>query len=129
MQTIIIGIKFRFRSLGGHMSRYAASALAAALSLVVAAPAAMAEQEVKLVIKDHRFQPDNVTVPTGERLVLVVENQDASPEEFESHGLRVEKIIPGGTTAKIRVGPLDKGEYEFFGEFHEDTAKGRLKAE
>jgi hypothetical protein len=28
----------------------------------------------------------------------------------------------------IKIAPLDPGRYEFFGEFHEDSAKGALVA-
>lgn len=79
-----------------------------------------------LVIKDHRFEPATLTVPAGTRFKLVVENRDPTPEEFESHDLNREKIIPGGTTASIWVGPLEPGEYAFFGEFNEATAQGKL---
>lgn len=82
-----------------------------------------------LVIKDHLFQPAELTIPSGKRVKLVVENQDATPEEFESHDLRVEKVIPGNTKATIWIGPLKQGKYSFVGEFHEDTAQGTLISE
>jgi hypothetical protein len=28
----------------------------------------------------------------------------------------------------IKIGPLDAGRYEFYGEYHEDSAKGALVA-
>ena len=37
-------------------------------------------------------------------------------------------MIAGGQSAVIKVDPLDPGRYEFFGEYHEDTAKGALVA-
>jgi hypothetical protein len=43
--------------------------------------------------------------------------------------LRREKIIPGNSKASVWVGPLPKGEYQFYGEFHQSTAQGRLIAE
>jgi hypothetical protein len=56
-------------------------------------------------------------------------NSDDTPEEFESNSLKVEKVIPGGSKATVRIGPLKPGRYDFFGEFHEDTAKGVVIAE
>ena len=55
-----------------------------------------ADTEVTLVIKDHHFVPSEVRVPAGQKVKLIVENQDATPEEFESHELNREKIIEIG---------------------------------
>ena len=85
--------------------------------------------EVKLVIKDHRFVPAEVKVPAGQKIKLVVDNQDATPEEFESYSLNREKIVPGKGKITVMVGPLKPGKYEFFGEFNMDTAQGVLVAE
>lgn len=65
----------------------------------------------------------------GAPFVLVVTSKDATPEEFESKELRIEKVIPGGKTMKIRVRALKPGSYPFIGEYHEATAKGRIIAE
>jgi plastocyanin len=104
---------------------------AAALALVVfpAAASVAAEASPLIVIKDHKFEPAEIRVPAGQRIKLVVENRDATPEEFESHDLRIEKVIAGGAQASIWIGPLPKGSYSFVGEFHEDSAKGRIIVE
>jgi plastocyanin len=88
-----------------------------------------ADAELLLVIKNHRFEPSEVKVPAGQRVKLVVHNQDSTPEEFESHALNREKVIPAGARATIFIGPLKAGRYEFFGEYHEATAKGAVIAE
>lgn len=82
-----------------------------------------------IVIKDHKFTPDEIRVPAGEKIKLVVDNQDATPEEFESDDFRREKIIAGNSKATIFVGPLKPGKYHFFGEFNLDSANGYLIAE
>ena len=84
--------------------------------------------DYKLVIKDHRFQPMELTVPVGKRIKLLVENGDAVPEEFESYDLNREKVIAGLSSATIFVGPLAAGRYRFFGEFNEKTAQGVIVA-
>ena len=89
---------------------------------------ASASDPIRLTIKDHRFSPDKITVPTGERLRLEITNQDATPEEFESSDLRVEKIIVPGGKITVIVGPLKPRDYKFFGEYHSDTASGILTA-
>ena len=81
-----------------------------------------------LSIKNHRFEPGEITVPAGRRIRLVIENMDQTPEEFESQSLRVEKVIPGGSKGTVTIGPLKPGAYEFVGEFHESSAKGTLHA-
>jgi plastocyanin len=88
-----------------------------------------AEPELELVIKNHRFEPAELKVPAGQRVRLVVHNQDATPEEFESHSLNREKVIPGGAKASLYIGPLRPGRYTFFGEYNEATAKGAVIAE
>lgn len=103
----------------------------AALGLALLAPAGAAmaaDSDYTLTIKDHRFTPETLEVPAGERIRLTVENADATTEEFESHALHVEKIVLGGKSITVTVGPLDAGTYAFVGEFHEDTAKGTLVA-
>jgi len=99
------------------------------LPLLLAAPAVLAEVPVfELVIKDNRFHPETLEIPAGQRVKLLVKNQDPGPEEFESYPLNREKIITGNSSGVIYVGPLEAGEYDFFGDFHQDTAKGRLIA-
>ncbi len=68
-------------------------------------------------------------MPARQRLRLVIDNQDATPEEFESHDLRIEKVVPGKSKTTVRIESLRAGEYHFVGEFNEDTAKGKLVAE
>lgn len=88
-----------------------------------------ADPEVQLVIKNHRFEPAELKVPAGQRVKLIVHNQDSTPEEFESHSLNREKVIPAAAKATIFIGPLKAGRYDFFGEYNEATAKGVVIAE
>ena len=97
--------------------------------LAMSACAWAGDQEIALNIRDHRFEPAEIRVPAGQKIKLVVHNQDKTPEEFESHELNREKVIPAGAKVSIFVGPLAPGKYPFFGEFHEKTAKGMIVAE
>ena len=94
---------------------------------MIVAPAGA--QELSITIKDHKFEPAELKVPAKKRITLTVINSDATPEEFESKILKVEKVIPGKSKAIVRFGPLEPGRYDFIGEFHEDTAKGVVIAE
>ena len=100
--------------------------LAAVLTL---APATGRADDLTLTLKDHKFSPAEIKVPANKRVKLTVVNDDATPEEFESHELRVEKVIPGKSKGIVRIGPLKPGRYPFIGEYHESTAKGVVIAE
>lgn len=84
--------------------------------------------EYQLVIRGHRFVPSELVVPAGQKVKLVVINEDATPEELESHALNREKIVSGKARINVYVGPLPPGRYPFFGEFHMDTVQGVLVA-
>ena len=97
-------------------------------ALLTPAASALAADVVTLTLKNHQFVPSQVSVPAGERFRIEVENQDATPAEFESNDLRVEKIVvPGGKIA-VMVGPLKPGTYKFFDDYHPDTATGTISA-
>jgi len=100
-----------------------------AAALLFAAGAVLAQDaEVRLVLRDHRFEPAEITVPADKKVKLVIDNQDATAEEFESYDLNREKVVPAKGTISIFVGPLKPGRYPFFGDFHKDTAQGVLIA-
>ncbi|MEY8877600.1 MAG: cupredoxin domain-containing protein [Leptothrix sp. (in: b-proteobacteria)] len=106
-----------------------AAAIGCAAALTCSGLAAAAEPDLLLVIKNHRFEPSELKVRAGQRIKLVVHNQDSTPEEFESKSLGREKIVPGGAKATLFIGPLKPGRYEFGGEYHDDTAQGVVIAE
>ncbi|BAN34152.1 hypothetical protein SCD_n00303 [Sulfuricella denitrificans skB26] len=99
------------------------------MTTIFSTAAVAGDNVYSLVIKDHRFQPSELTVPAGKKIKLSVENQDPTAEEFESHDLNREKVIAGNSTATIFVGPLAPGRYRFFGEFNEKTAQGVIVAQ
>src|SRR6476620_2988048 len=97
--------------------------LAASLLLAAMATASAADpDEFTLNIKNHAFEPKELTVPAGKKIKLVVVNQDATPAEFESKPRSREKVIPGNSKAPILLGPLKPGRYPFVEEYHEKEA-------
>ncbi len=98
------------------------------VAAVRAGEAADEVQEFHLVIQDHRFDPAELVVPAGKKVKLVIENRDSTPEEFESHSLKREKVVAANSTITVFVGPLEAGSYDFFGEFNPKTATGKLVA-
>jgi hypothetical protein len=101
----------------------------ALVMLLMAALAGAGAPVVEIEIRDHLFIPDQVTVPAGKKIKLLVYNRDATPEEFESYELNREKVIMGRSKAVIFIGPLKPGVYPFFGEFNPKTAQGKVIAE
>lgn len=85
-----------------------------------------AAREVTLTCKDGVFTPNTIEMTAGEKIDLMVQNEGKTAEEFESIELNREKVIPPGRTIKIKIGPLAPGTYGFYGEFHSDTAKGKI---
>jgi len=94
------------------------------LILLFSSLTVVANEEYNIQIINHRFEPAELTVPAGKKVKLIVENNDATPEEFESHELNREKVIAGNSKGTIYIGPLSPGKYPFFGEFNEATAQG-----
>jgi hypothetical protein len=92
--------------------------------------AVMADEkpEFHLTIENHVFTPSVVTVPANTKVRIVVHNKDNSFEEFHSDSLKREKIIAGGKSGVVNIGPLVPGEYPFMGEFNSKTAQGRVIA-
>ena len=120
MRTIIISVVYK--GIKNVMLRWIL--LIALMSLATAAQAL--EYEAKLAIRDHKFDPAVLNVPANTKIKLLVENQDATPEEFESSDLNREKVVTGKNTITVLLGPLDAGKYHFFGDFHQETAQGDL---
>jgi high-affinity iron transporter len=113
------------RATGRSRTRTAAVALAA---LLAAAPPARADDQPTLVFHNHRFEPTRLEVPAHMKFRLQVKNTDDTADEFESTDLNREKLVAPGQTITVFLGPLDPGEYKFFGDFHQDTAQGVLVA-
>jgi hypothetical protein len=85
--------------------------------------------EIPLVLEKNRFQPDVIKVKAGEPFVLVITNKDKGPEEFDMLNPRIEKVVPGGKTVKLKMPALKAGTYPFVGEYHSETAKAKIVAE
>ena len=106
-------------------------ALVATLAVVlgVAAPVLAADAEIPLVIEKNRFEPDVIKVKAGAPFVLVITNKDKGPEELDMQQPRIEKVIPGGKTVRLKMPALKPGKYPFVGEYHSETAKATIIAE
>lgn len=104
------------------------AAMGAHSGLLRASPA-QAMPEYKLVIHNHRFTPSTLKVPANIKFKVLVTNQDSTPSEFESNDFSREKIVLPGSTVTVFIGPLRKGQYRFFDDFHQSTGNGVLVVE
>jgi plastocyanin len=93
-----------------------------------AAAVASPAPSVDLTLKGHRFTPQSITVPAGQKVRVNLANQDAATEEFDSHDLRVEQVVTPMGRISFWIGPLKPGSYSFMGEFHAATAQGTVTA-
>jgi heme/copper-type cytochrome/quinol oxidase subunit 2 len=95
----------------------------ASLFILGASAAANAQEPVTvtIAIKDHKFEPAEVHAPAGTPIAISVKNLDSIAAEFESDALHVEKVVPPGREAVVRVRPLEPGRYNFFDDFHHAT--------
>jgi heme/copper-type cytochrome/quinol oxidase subunit 2 len=95
---------------------------------ILAAAGTAAADTVELSISGHKFTPSELTVPANQKFQIKVTNNDQSPAEFESHDLKVEKVVVPGGTVTVTAGPLKPGTYEFVDDYHPDDAKGTVTA-
>ena len=82
--------------------------------------------EYALELKDHLFVPEQLVIPANTKFKLIITNHDDILEEFDSFSLNREKVIFPKQQAIIYVGPLPAGKYKFFGEYHPDSARGKI---
>jgi len=83
-------------------------------------------REYRIVIKDHKFIPAEITAPAGKKISLIIKNEDKTVAEFESDELKREKIVSGGGEVRINLNPLKPGRYAFYEDFHQATGQGVL---
>jgi hypothetical protein len=107
---------------------FAFTLLGAAVLFVSEHAKAQQGASVAISVKDHRFQPSQISAPANRPISITVKNLDTAPMEFESVSLRVEKIIAAGSEGTVNVRALAPGRYEFFDDFHQET-RGTLNVQ
>lgn len=82
--------------------------------------------EFLVQIKNHRFEPSEITTQPNQKFTLIIENLDSTLEEFESDDLKKEKLVGAGKKISLPINALKAGEYKFYGDFHQKTAQGKI---
>ena len=88
------------------MNRYTAYLLSFVISILSIAGYAEDIKIIDMYIENHLFYPSYIELPADTKIKLIITNKDQTPEEFESHELNREKIILGGKTAILFIGPV-----------------------
>ena len=96
-------------------------------SVVFISATAHAEDYI-LTLKNHEFDPKEITIPANQKVKLIIKNTDGTPAEFESADLSREKVVHPHSEASVFVGPVEAGRYSFFDDFHRETTTGTLIA-
>ena len=86
-----------------------------------AAATAFAADPLQIDIKAQAFVPQELQVPAGVKVQLIIRNNDSLPAEFESYDLSREIVVPAHGQVKVYIGPLDPGRYRFFNDFHQES--------
>ena len=100
-----------------------------ALGAILIVSPAVADDAIPLKLKDHKFTPAEIHVKANVPNIIVMTNEDATAEEFDSTSLKVEKVVAGNSSGNVRLRPLAPGRYPFMGEYHSDTAQGFVIAQ
>lgn len=109
------------------MTKLTLAALCVTVLLPLSAAQAQKATEVQITY-DGAFQPAELRAPANKPVVIRVKNNSSKAMEFESHSLKVEKVIPAKGEAVLNVRAQKPGRYEFFDEFNE-KARGNLVVE
>ncbi len=91
-------------------------------TVVFIAPAVADTHSFEVKILDDRLEPAELRVPANTAFDLKVTNATVAAAEIESEDLRLEKVIPAGETATLRVRPAKPGSYKVFNEFKESVS-------
>ena len=92
-------------------------------------PVGAADAPIVVHLKNHKFTPSVIKVKANKPSMIILYNDDAMADEFDSSSLKIERVVPGHAKANIRIRALAPGKYPFMGEFNAATAQGVVIAE
>jgi len=98
------------------------------LAFVAATALANAQEVQEIRFENHKFTPQTLNVPAGQKLTLKVTNASQETIEFESFKLNREKVVTPGETITVRLPELSPGSYDFYDDFHQDVPEGAIIA-
>jgi len=109
-------------------SKVLTAVLGTAISISLFTNHVLAADPIEICFENHQFKPLNLTVPTGQALIIKVINSSNETIEFESFSLNREKAISPGESILVRLPALSAGSYDFYDDFHQDVPQGSIVA-
>lgn len=103
------------------MIRYCFAVPLLFFSLMAGAVANAQDAVLSVSVKNHHFQPQQLTARANVPISIRVKNLDSGRKEFESTNPSIEKVIEGNSEAVIKLGPLAPGRYEFYDDFDQKS--------
>jgi hypothetical protein len=104
------------------------TAMAAAAIALAWVGGARAQDEQQIRFENHKFIPQTLSVPSGQKLTIKVVNASQETIEFESFKLNREKVVTPGQTITVHLPELSAGAYDFYDDFHQDVPQGSIVA-
>ena len=108
--------------------RYFLATTAAAGIVVACVGGARAQDDQEIRFENHKFTPQTLSVPRGQKLTIRVVNASQETIEFESFKLNREKVVTPGQTITVHLPELSAGAYDFYDDFHQDVPQGSIVA-
>jgi plastocyanin len=102
--------------------------IAAAAIGVACGGSAFAQDDHEIRFENHKFTPQTLSVPSGQKLTIKVVNASNETIEFESFKLNREKVVTPGQTITVHLPELSAGAYDFYDDFHQDVPQGSIVA-
>lgn len=100
----------------------------AAAIVVACVGGARAQDGQEIRFENHKFTPQTLSVPCGQKLIIRVVNASQETIEFESFKLNREKVVTPGQTISVHLPELSAGAYDFYDDFHQDVPEGSIVA-
>jgi len=89
---------------------------------------AFAQDDQQIRFENHKFTPQTLSVPCGQKLTIKVVNASQETIEFESFKLNREKVVTPGQSITVHLPELTAGAYDFYDDFHQDVPEGSIVA-
>lgn len=129
---VFVGLATLTAACGGASTAPSAAPSAAPSGAPSGAPSAPAGDEIVVVAKDLKFVTTSVTVPAGQAVEIVLDNQESAPHNLAIKDASGAEVFKGEivTNAKVTnaVPALAAGTYSFWCEVHPDM-QGTITAE
>jgi hypothetical protein len=102
--------------------------MAAATIAIACVGSALAQDDQEIRFENHKFTPQTLSVPRGQKLTIKLVNASQETIEFESFKLNREKVVSPGQTITVHLPELSAGAYDFYDDFHQDVPQGSIVA-